>query len=104
MNIKTVIFNIEKETAWPKYHRAMAECGLSDEALQFVWKEIAASKAGRLDVHTRMHPDFALPSSALDINFRKSQDGKPKAGDIVVGWQYNETFSPGMVSMKIYQF
>ena len=53
MGISEVTFNIEKETAWPKYQNAMAKCGLSEDDLQFIWKAITEHKSGRLDVQTR---------------------------------------------------
>jgi hypothetical protein len=98
-----LIFNVGSESAWPRFHDKLASRGCAEDDIQFVWNEIAAHKKGEREVRSRTTPDPPFRRYIGSLNPNDYPKARLKPGDIVVGWQYNEIFVPGLVSMTIYE-
>ena len=97
-----VAIDVNKETAWPKFHAALVRVGCKEDDITFIWNKVRTEDQGEIDVATRMPPSrsFMGIHNALSLTAFCGQE--LKSGDIVVAWRHTGLIAPGMVSARIF--
>lgn len=95
--------SINEDNAWPKFQKALAGSGCKEEDILFVWNKIKAVDRGEVLLPSRTTPERSFSGVSNVIALGASPRPKPNPDDVVVVWQFNEVFVPGMVSVRIFQ-
>jgi hypothetical protein len=100
-----VIFNMNKETAWPKFQEALASAGCKEEDILFVWDKIKlkAQDLGEVLLPSRTTPEKSFLGISGALGLVASPRPKSNSEDVVVVWQWHERFVPGQVSVRIFR-
>jgi hypothetical protein len=99
----TIVLNMKKPTAWPRFQKALAGRGCKEEDILFVWDKIKVEHQGEVLLPSRTTPERSFLSVWDVLGLMAAPRPKSNPEDVVVVWQFKEVFVQGMVSVRFFR-